>query len=63
MSALDTKVGDALFNNVIIEHLAQKTWIIVTHNVTLLDKFNRILFIEDGKIIYDGNYDELQKLS
>ena len=33
--------------------------IIITHQPEILKKLKRLIFIKDGKVYADGNYDEL----
>ena len=54
LSALDAYVGMNLFNEVFCEYLEKKTVIISTHSLQYLNKFDRIIFMEDGKIKWSG---------
>lgn len=60
LSAFDVQVSESIFNEVICSFLKNKTRIISTHNISLLEKFDRIIFMEKGAIIFDGNFEELK---
>ncbi|XP_044019436.1 ATP-binding cassette sub-family C member 4-like [Aphidius gifuensis] len=59
LSSVDTNVGKNMFNECIKKYLKGKTRILVTHQIEYLKNVDRIIFIKDGKIEADGNYDEL----
>ena len=61
ISALDAAVKKKIFKNLFLEHLKNKTRILVTHAVDFLHLVDRILVIKDGKVSLDGSYDELKK--
>jgi len=58
LSALDTKVKGKIFNKCIMKKLADKTRIIVSHCMDFLDKADRIIVLDNGQIVFDGNYKE-----
>ena len=39
----------------------EKTIIMITHRIKNLEEFDKIFFMEDGKMIKSGNYNELSK--
>ena len=45
----------------ILSHLKEKTCILVTHQLHVLSKADRILYLDDGEIKFLGNYLELQQ--
>lgn len=45
--------------NTIFESLAGKTIILITHHLVLLEKMDKIIFLENGEIIMEGTHDEL----
>lgn len=59
LSALDADVGESIMNNLFLELLKSKTRIMVTHKLSLLDKFDRIIFLRNGKIHSIGTLIEL----
>ena len=45
--------------NTMFESLAGKTIILITHHLVLLEKMEKIIFLENGEIIMEGTHDEL----
>lgn len=62
LSAFDSRVGEFIFNETICGYLKNKTRIVTTHSVKHLPFFDRIIFLEAGRIIYQGDYEGLTKL-
>ncbi|KAL7424431.1 ATP-binding cassette transporter yor1 [Cryptotrichosporon argae] len=60
LSALDAGVGKALFFNGIVGALAGKTRILVTHALHFLPHVDRVIVLDQGRIIEQGTYDELR---
>ena len=58
-SALDIRTGSKLIDT--IQHMTGKTRIAVTHDIypELMDNFDRIIVLKDGKIAGQGKYSEL----
>jgi putative ABC transport system ATP-binding protein len=52
--ALDQSTGQEIMNILKDINAMGKTVIIVTHDVAVAEKTNRIIKISDGKIVYDG---------
>lgn len=59
LSAVDVDTEEKLFEQLLLGAWAQRTRILVTHRLSALHKVDRILFMEDGEIIDQGNYEEL----
>ena len=59
LSALDAYVGMNLFKGVFNEYLKDKTFIITTHALQYLNFFDRIIYMNDGKIEWTGTYNEI----
>ena len=59
LSALDAYVGMNLFKEVFCNYLQNKTVIISTHSLQYLSMFDRVIFMEDGKIKWFGPPKEL----
>ena len=59
LSALDAYVGVNLFKEVFNNYLKDKTVIISTHALQYLNYFDRIFYINQGKIEFSGVYSEL----
>lgn len=62
LSALDAHVKKKIFKQVCLEELEGKTRILVTHAIDFLDKVDRILVMDKGRIIYDGTFDQLKHI-
>jgi ABC-type bacteriocin/lantibiotic exporter with double-glycine peptidase domain len=60
ISALDANVKKKIFENVLLEHLKEKTIILVTHAVDFLHLVDRIIVFDEGKIVLEGSYDEIK---
>ena len=61
LSALDAYVGKKLFKDVFNDFLKDKTFIISTHALQYLCFFDKIIYMEKGKIEWIGSYEELKK--
>ena len=60
LSAVDAYVGKAILENCILSGpLAERTRILVTHALHVLDKTDYIYVMEDGVITEEGTYSEL----
>ena len=60
-SALDTKIGNKIMINCIINYLKNKTRLLVTHSLNYLHLMDRIILLKEGKIIFNGDYEQFQK--
>lgn len=60
ISALDADVGKKVFNECFMRYLSEKTRILVTHNIQYLRNFDRILWLSEGEIAYNGNFEGLE---
>ncbi len=58
LSAVDAKTEKQIISN-LNEYLNDKTAIIITHRVFSLFDFDRIVVLEDGKIVEQGNHQDL----
>jgi ATP-binding cassette, subfamily C (CFTR/MRP), member 1 len=56
LSRLDEYWRKIVIKSVILQEYSHKTWLIATHNIDLLSKADKIIFIKDKKI------DEIQNL-
>ena len=61
LSALDAHVKRKIFEEVWIKELSNKTRILVTHAIDFLDKVDRIIVMDRGKIIHDGSFNDLKE--
>ena len=60
ISALDAHVGRKIINNVLCDYLKDKTRILVTHAIQYCNKADRIIYMKDGRIDWEGNFEELE---
>ena len=60
ISALDSNVKKQVFEQVLLGELRHKTRVLVTHAVDFIDRADRIVIMEKGRIKHIGTYDELQ---
>lgn len=58
-SAVDAHTGSHIFQKCVVEGLAGKTVILVTHQVEFLHGANLILVMRNGSIVQSGQFDEL----
>lgn len=58
-SAVDAHTGSHIFEKCIIEGLAGKTIILVTHQIEFLHAANTILVMREGRIVQSGQFQEL----
>ncbi|KAM4627335.1 ATP-binding cassette sub-family C member 5 [Polymixia lowei] len=63
LSALDTHVGNHIFNNAIRKQLRNKTIIFITHQLQYLVDCDDVILMRDGCIAEQGNHDDLMKLN
>ena len=61
LSALDSNVKSKIFYNCIIGRLGGKTRILASHCIEFLDKADRIIVLDKGKIVFDGAYETFIK--
>lgn len=60
VSAVDVKTEKAILSN-LREARQGKTTILIAHRVTTVEKMDKIIFIDDGKVIAVGKHEELLK--
>jgi ATP-binding cassette subfamily B protein len=58
LSAVDTATENTIISN-LYQYLQDKTAIIITHRIFTLLRFDKIVVLEDGKIIEMGTHDQL----
>ena len=61
LSAVDAKVGKHLFDRCIKEFLAQRVRILVTHQLQVLKHTDNIVMLQNGSIVFQGNYHQMEK--
>ena len=60
ISALDAHVGRNIINNVLCDYLKDKTRILVTHAIQYCNRADRIIYMKDGRIDWEGTFEELE---
>lgn len=60
-SALDPHVGKKIFENVVLKQLIKsgKTVVMTTHVLNFLDQADKIVYMDRGEILSQGNYEEV----
>ncbi|KAI8893994.1 P-loop containing nucleoside triphosphate hydrolase protein, partial [Globomyces pollinis-pini] len=61
LSAVDQHVGRHIFEECFQKHLKDKTVIIAINQLQYLNQMDHIIFVEDGKIVGQGSYDDLME--
>ncbi|XP_065162919.1 probable multidrug resistance-associated protein lethal(2)03659 isoform X2 [Atheta coriaria] len=60
LSAVDTHVGKHLFEACIAGYLKSKAVVLVTHQLQYLKEADQIIILENGNVMAQGTFDELQ---
>lgn len=60
ISALDAEVRKNIFRNVIFGHLKDKTCVLVTHAIDFLYLADKVIVMEKGQIITQGQYKDVK---
>ena len=61
LSAVDANVGRAILDNAICGQMAARTRVLCTHNMQMLHRCDRILWMEQGRIRALGTYQDLAR--
>ncbi|XP_050309947.1 probable multidrug resistance-associated protein lethal(2)03659 isoform X2 [Anthonomus grandis grandis] len=61
LSAVDIQVGQELFENCLIRHLADKLIILVTHQLQYLKRADKLIILNEGSIQVQGSYEEIRR--
>lgn len=61
ISAVDFHSEQILMDRLIFGHWQGKTRIVVTHRLSHLKRFDRVVFIQDGQLVGVGTFDELSE--
>jgi len=59
MSALDVQVGKSVFRQAIMEYLRGKTRVVTTHNPGILQHFDHIVIMDEGRIVDQGSFAQI----
>jgi ABC-type multidrug transport system fused ATPase/permease subunit len=60
LSAVDVHVGQKLVQRCLLGHLAHKTRLLVTHNLSVCKHADLILMLREGRIVEQGTFAELR---
>ena len=55
LSAVDAKVAKNIYENVILRLKGKKTILLVTHQVNYLKNCDKVLILDDGKIVHQDS--------
>ena len=61
-AALDPETESQLLD-VLLDTFADRTLIVITHHLARIERFDRVVFLEDGRIVLDGSPDDLNNES
>lgn len=61
LSALDVKVSESIFHEVILNEMANMTRILVTHQTRVLSQCDRVIWMEAGRVCAIGTFADLMK--
>ena len=62
LSALDAHVGKAVLEEVILKELSGKTVVMASHHTHFLDKTDKVVLIDDGRVVFVKKYDKIQDI-
>jgi ATP-binding cassette subfamily B protein len=62
LSAVDSKTEHDIVNN-LRQYLTNKTAIIITHRILTAINFDKIVFLQDGKVVEKGTHEQLMQLN
>lgn len=60
ISALDANVKKKIFENVLLNHLKEKTVVLVTHAIDFLHLVDRIIVFDEGSMVLQGSFEEIK---
>ena len=61
LSSVDSKVGNKIFQKAFVKYLKNKARILVTNELNNLSSVDKIVYMENKKIIFVGSFDEFNK--
>ena len=59
LSAVDAKVGQEIFNRMVVGLLRDKTVLLVSHGLQYLQRCNTLIFLQAGRVVESGSPAEL----
>jgi ABC-type multidrug transport system fused ATPase/permease subunit len=60
LSAVDVHVGKFMMTETLLKYVASKTRVLITHALTYLKYVDKVIIMEDGRIVEQGNYDKIR---
>lgn len=60
LSAVDTHVGKQLFDDCICGYLRDKCVVLVTHQLQYLKSVEKIVLLQEGRVVVQGNYESIR---
>ena len=61
-SSVDTETEDEIYEPILDEQ-GQRTRIIISHRVSSVKEADRIFYLDEGRIVEEGNHNELMELN
>ena len=61
LASIDAKVGNNIFKEAFADYLKDKGRILITNELSNLSLVDRIIYMDKGKIIFDGDFNEFVK--
>ena len=61
LSSIDSKVGNKIFKKAFNKYLKNKARILVTNELNNLSLVDKIIYMEKGKIVFSGSFNEFNK--
>ena len=62
LSALDAHVGKAVIEEVLLGHLKGKTVLMASHHTHFLERTDRVILMDKGRIVLMGGYNEIKNV-
>ena len=62
LSSIDSKVGNKIFKKAFNKYLKGKARILITNELNNLSSVDKIIYMEKGKIIFSGSFNEFNKV-
>ena len=53
--------SDEALHKALFDHTKDKTLLVITHRLENIREYDRVIVMEEGKIVEEGHYEELRK--